>query len=306
MIWLVAIGSTVSAFWILVANAWMQHPVGYVIRGGRAELSDFWAVVSQSYAILTFLHTVMAAYVLGGFFVMGVSAWHLARGQHVDFFKKSFNLALIFTLVFTVLTIVEGHSHGADLYAKQPAKLAALESHWQTSSRAPMHLISIPKLDNSGNAFEALPIPGVLSLLAAHDLDATVVGLNDIPAAERPPVAAVHFSFRVMVALAGVFLLAVLWGLAKRRDIENQTTYLKVLPWLIPLPYLACEAGWLVAEFGRQPWIVYGLLKTDAAASPVLGTQVLVSLVGFIVVYALIGILAFWFMARMARKGPEF
>jgi len=306
VIWLVAIGSTVSAFWILVANAWMQHPVGYVIRGGRAELADFCAVISQSYAVLTFLHTVMAAYILGGFFVMGISAWHLLRKQNVSFFKKSFNLALIFTLVFTVLTAVEGHRHGVDLADKQPAKLAALESHWETQSNAPMYLIAIPKLDNTGNAFEAIKVPGLLSLLAGNNTGTKVVGLNDIPLDERPPVAAVHYSFRIMVFLAVVFLLTVLWGFFKRNDIENQTGYLKILPWMIPLPYLACEFGWLVAEFGRQPWIVYGLLKTSDAASPVASVQVWGSLIAFVAVYTLIGILAFWFMARMARKGPEF
>ena len=204
-IWLVAIASNVSALWILIANSWMQHPVGYTIRNGRAELTDFLAVITQKYAILTFLHTVSAAYILAGFFVMGICAYHLLRKQHISFFTKSFRLALSFALIFSLFEIVEGHMHGADLAEKQPTKLAAMETHWETSANAPVYLIAVPDLKNEGNLVQIGPIPGVLSLLAFHSTSATVKGLNDFPKDERPPVFLTFISFRLMVTLGGIF-----------------------------------------------------------------------------------------------------
>jgi len=305
VMWLVAGASTFSAFWILVANSWMQHPVGYVIRNGRAELTDFFAVILQSYSILTFLHATAAAYILSGFFVMGVSAYHLLKQQHTEIFTKSFRIALVFTLVTSIFTVVEGHMHGADLADKQPAKLAALESVWETQSYSPFYLVALPNLKNDGNVIEFGRIPAVMSILAHHRPGATVTGLNDIPADLRPPVLPVFLGFRFMVGLGMLFVALMIYGWFRRDRLESSPRFLKIMLYAIPLPYLVCLAGWTVTEVGRQPWIVYGLMKTSDAVSPIATSQVGLSLAAFIITYTLIGIVAFILIAKAVRQGPE-
>lgn len=304
-IWLVAIASNLSALWILIANAWMQHPVGYVIRNGRAELSDFLAVVTQKFALLSILHTLGAAYILTGFFVMGVSAYHLLRKQHAEFFLKSFRLGLTFALIFSLFEIAEGHLHGQDLAEKQPAKLAALESHWETQAGAPFHVLAFPDSANERNFFELLSIPGGMSMLISHSFDAEVKGLKEFPPEERPPVALTFVAFRLMVALGFFFGIVTVIGWLKRRRLELCPGYLKLILFCLPLPYLACSLGWTVTEVGRQPWIVYGLMKTADAVSPIATCQVAVSLLAFVIVYTLLGGVAFYLISFYARKGPE-
>jgi cytochrome bd ubiquinol oxidase subunit I len=304
-IWLVAGASSLSAVWILIANAWMQHPVGYVIRNGRAELTDFLAVVTQSAAVHQFIHTVSGAYILAGFFVMGVSAYHLLRKQNTVFFTKSFRLALTFALVFSVVSVVQGHANGAKVAAIQPAKLAAMESLWETRQSAPQYLFLIPDEKNERNLVEFGAIPGALSLLAYHDTQATVKGLKDFPKDERPPVTIPFLSFRIMVGLGFLFLALTLYGWFKRNNLEDNPGFLKVMLFALPLPYIANEAGWMLAEVGRQPWVVYGVMKTSAAVSPISVPQVMTSLVAFVLVYSLLGAAAFYLMATHARKGPE-
>ena len=148
VIWLIAISSSVSAVWIIIANAWMQHPVGYTIRDGRAELTCFWEIITQKFAILEFIHTVSAAYILSAFFVMGVSAYHLLKGNQKEFFTRSFKIALVFGLIFSFVEVIEGDFHGADIAEKQPAKLAAMECHWETTERAPILLFALPDEEN--------------------------------------------------------------------------------------------------------------------------------------------------------------
>ena len=303
-IWLVAGAANVSAVWILIANAWMQSPVGYVMKNGRPVLSDFIAVITQGYAALTIMHTLGAAYILAGFFVMGISAYHILRKQHLPFFLQSFRIALIFALVFSIFEIAEGHMHGANLVAKQPAKMASLESHWETRDNAPVYLFLIPDPDRERNLVEIGEIPGALSMLAHHTPNAVVKGLRDIPKGERPPVTPTFLSFRLMVVLGMVFLLLTVVGWLKRKNLETSSLYLKAMLYAIPLPYIACSFGWTVTEVGRQPWIVYGLMKTSDAVSPVAASQVGVSLAAFTVVYTLLGITAFYLISKHARKGP--
>lgn len=304
-IWLVALASNLSAVWILLANSWMQHPVGYAIRGGRAELTDFWAVITQKYAVLTILHTLAGAYILTGFFMMGTSAYHLLRRQHLGFFNRSFRMGLAMALLFSIFEMVEGHLHGTDLADKQPTKLAALEALWDTQPEAPIYLVTLPSPSNDGNLIEWGRIPGAMSLLAHHDPKAAVKGLRDFPEEERPPVLLTFLSFRLMVTLGALFLLLTAIGWLKRNSLESSPRYLRVMLWVTPLPYLACAFGWTVAEVGRQPWIVYGLMRTSEAVSPILSSQVAVTLVGFILLYSLLGLVAFWLMARYIRQGPE-
>lgn len=304
-IWLVAFASNLSALWILIANAWMQHPVGYTIRNGRAELTDFLAVVTQPYAIHEFLHTVSAAYILSGFFVMGISAYHLLRKQHTVFFNKSFRVALNMALIFSIVAVVQGHMNGAKVAAAQPTKLAAMESLWETQKGAPQYLLVIPDEKNQRNRLEWGGIPGALSMLAYHSTEATVKGLNDFPEDERPPVTLTFLSFRIMVGLGMLFLILTIIGWFRRNKLEESPLYLKIMMYAIPLPYIAAEAGWALAEVGRQPWVVYGVMKTSAAVSPISSSQVMVSLTAFVLVYTLLGAAAFYLIASHARKGPE-
>ncbi len=303
-IWLVAGASSLSAVWILTANAWMQHPVGYVVHNGRAELADFVAVITQLTAILKIIHTLSASYIQSAFFVMGVSAWHLLRGQHRDVFLKSFRLALALGLVFSFGEILEGHFHAADVAAIQPAKLAAMEAHWGTCPYAPLSVLSIPDEAHATNRITILPVPGALSMLAFHNPSAPVKGLCDFPPADRPPVTVTHFAFRVMIGLGMFFVAATSLGCLLLKRLETYRWYLTVMVWAIPLPYIANAAGWTVAEVGRQPWIVYGLMRTSDAASPIDPAQVLITLIGFVLVYGLLGALAFWLIIRTLKAGP--
>lgn len=303
-IWLVAIASNISALWILLANGWMQHPVGYTIRNGRAELASFLDVVTNPFGWMEFIHTVSGAYILAGFFVLGVSAWHLSRKNEVRFFKKCFRVAAVWTLIFALFEVFNGHLHGSEVAKAQPTKLAAMESLWETTQGAPMYLLVIPDEENERNKLELFPIPGMLSLLAYHDPSATVKGLKEWPEEERPPVALTFWSFRLMVGLGFLFAALSLLVFLKRKSPESSPWLLRLLPWVIPLPYLACELGWIVAEVGRQPWIVYGLMKTSQAVSPVAPIQVAVSLAAFVLVYTLLGLVDFYLLFKYARKGP--
>jgi cytochrome bd ubiquinol oxidase subunit I len=304
-IWLVAIASNVSAFWILVANAWMQSPVGYVIRNGRAELTDFFAVISQRFAILEVVHTVGGAYITAGFFVLGISAWHLLRRQHVSLFSKSFKVAAAWTLIFALFEVAQGHMNAEILGTKQPMKLAAMEAQWETVAGAPMNLIQWPDTTHERNLVEGLSIPKALSLLAHYDANAEVKGLKEVPPEDRPPVLPAFLSFRIMVGLAFVFIALATWAFLRRRaPAEGSPLLLRLLVWTIPLPYLTNLLGWTLSEVGRQPWIVYGVMRTSDAVSPLATSQVAISAVGFILVYTLLGIADFYLLFKYARRGP--
>lgn len=303
--WIIAIASSFSAIWILIANAWMQHPVGYYINNGRAELANFIEVVTQHYAFNEIIHTVAGAYILSGFVVMGISAYHILKKQNIELFKKSFQLALMFALIFSFVELIAGHAAGNMVANVQPAKLAAMESHWETQKEAPMYLFLIPDENNEKNNFEIGKIPGLLSLLAFNNPQSTVIGLKDIPANERPPVFITFIAFRVMVGLGTLFIFITVLGWFLRNKLESNPLFLKAMIFAIPLPYIALQAGWVVAEVGRQPWIVYGLMKTADAVSPISQPQVLTSLIAFFIVYAIITCAAFFLMGHFAIQGPK-
>ena len=303
-IWLVALSSNLSALWILIANSWMQHPVGFVIRNGRAELDDLIAVITQPFAWHTIVHTVSAAYILSAFFVMGVSAWHLLRKQHISFFKKSFRLAVSLALIFTIVEVVQGHMHGGEVAKIQPTKLAAMESLWETKKSAPQYFLVIPDPDHERNLVQFGAIPGALSMLAYHHFSAEVKGLKAFAPSERPPVTIAFVSFRLMMMLGFFFLAMAIIGWLRRNTVEERPKLLKVFLYSIPLPYLASEFGWMLAEVGRQPWVVYGMMKTSNAVSPIAPSQVAISFGAFVLVYTFLGIVAFYLMWSHARKGP--
>ena len=306
-IWVVAIAANVSAYWIITANAWMQHPVGYVINeaSGRAELASFFAVITQKFAVLEFVHTVSGAYILAGFFVMGVSAWHLLKKNELSLFGKSFRVALAFALIFSIFEVVQGHLNGSEVAEAQPTKLAAMESHWETQKNAPIYAFVIPDEENERNLVEILPLPSFLSLLAYHDPDAEVKGLKEWPKEDRPPVLINFLAFRLMVGLGMLFMGLTVWGWFIRNKLTENPLFLKLMLFSIPLPYIAMEAGWTLAEVGRQPWIVYGLMRTKDAVSPIDPSQVGISLIAFILVYGILGLAAYYLIFKHARKGPE-
>ena len=304
-IWIVAISSNVSAYWIIAANAWMQNPVGYEIRNGRAELNDFIAVVTQPYAITNYLHTIFSGFIIGGFFVMGISAYHLLRKNEVSFFTKSFRMALVFSLIFSVGVIFMGDLNGKEMSRLQPEKTAAAEAHWETQKGVGFSMLVIPDERNERNYVEMFTIPKFLSFLTKGDWDAEVKGLKSWPLEDRPPVTLVFASFRIMVGLGFLFVLLTVIGWFKRNKLESSPLYLRIMLYSIPLPYIAALLGWIVTEVGRQPWIVYHVLRTNQAASPIEGSQVAVSLAAFIIVYTLLGFVAFFLMARHAKNGPE-
>jgi len=305
VIWLVAIASTLSALWILLANGWMQRPVGYAIQNGRAEMINFWAVVTNAYGWVKFLHTVLSGYVLAAFFIMGISAYHLLKKTDNTFFKASFRIGATFGLVCSILIIVAGDLSGRQVAEFQPTKLAAIESQWKTESSAPFYLIQIPDPARQGNLVEALRIPYGLSLLAYHNPRATITGLLDFPVGERPPVMVSFFAFRIMVGLGFLFvLLAYLAFRYVRRDtLERRRWFLWLMLFSIALPYLCIQLGWIVSEIGRQPWIVYNMLRTaDAVSESLTAGTVVFSLIGFIALYGTLAIVDVFLLSKYSRK----
>lgn len=307
-IWLVAIATNLSALWILLANGWMQNPVGYVLRNGRAEMVDFMAVVTNPYGIIKFVHTVSSGYMVAAFFVMGISAWHLLRKNQVDFFVRSFRMGAVFGLLGVVLVLLSGDFHAVEIAKTQPTKFAAMESVWETKRGVGMNLLILPDPKNECNAVEKICIPNLVSLLAFHDPNSEIKGLKDFPKEMRPPVQATFWSFRIMVGLGSFTALAVLAAviLSMMKSLEKRTLFLQIMLLSLPLPYLAAQLGWIVAEMGRQPWIVYGVLKTSEGVSKaVTSPQVIGSLVGFTLIYSLLGAIDIYLLAKYARKGPD-
>lgn len=308
-IWLVAIATNLSALWILLANGWMQQPVGYVLRNGRAEMVDFTAMLTNVYGLLKFSHTISSGYVIAAFFVMGISAYHLLRKSHPEFFRKSFKMAATFGLVSSLLVFITGDFHAARVAQSQPTKFAAMEAHWETRKAAPYSLFLIPDVDNERNSVEALRIPKLLSFLAFHDGDAEVRGLKEFKKEERPPVLPTFLGFRGMAALGMLFMLLTLiaFVLSRRAGrLEASPFFLRLMLYALPLPYIAAQLGWIVAEVGRQPWIVYGVLKTsDAVSKSITAGQVWMSLIGFTLVYGLLGAVDIYLLTKFAKKGPD-
>lgn len=307
-IWLVAIATNLSALWILLANGWMQKPVGYVLRNNRAEMVDFAALLTNGYGWLKFFHTLLSGYVLAAFFVMGISAYHLLKKNNIGFFKRSFKAGATFALVTSILLFIAGDFHAATVAKSQPTKFAAMEAVWDTQKAVPYNLIVVPDVENERNVVEAVGIPKLLSFLAFHDGNAEVKGLKEFPKTERPPVLITFLSFRGMAALGILFIILSLIGyvISKRDRLESSPTFLRLMLYSIPLPYIAGQLGWLVAEVGRQPWIVYGVLKTsDAVSKSINPAQVWASLIGFTLFYGMLGIIDIYLLAKYSKKGPD-
>jgi cytochrome bd ubiquinol oxidase subunit I len=300
--WLVALAGSMSAVWILMANAWMHHPVGYVLRNGRAELTSFRALVWHNFAFQQIAHTIAASFVIAGFFMLGISAYHILRRRQSALFGKSFKLAAVFSFLSAIWVVGQGHLNGEVVAECQPTKLASMEPTWETQSYAPIYLFVLPDPAEGRNRYEIGRIPGALSFLAFRSPSAVVKGLKDFPPDDRPPVMWTFITFRLMVGLGFLFILASAMAWWIRNLPDRHPFFLRLLVLAIPLPYLAAQFGWIMTEMGRQPWIVYGLVRTRDAVSPVNRAQVLVSLVAVITVYSILGVIAFSLMIRAARK----
>lgn len=288
---LVALGSTLSAFWIIVANSWQQTPTGYKIEGGRAILTNFAAAVFNPSTLPRYLHVVDAAYITGAFFVMGVSAYFLLKDRQKDIAKKSMKIALIFAFVAVLAQGLLGDIHAREVATYQPAKLATFEGLWDTQSNAPLNIFGIPNAANEKIGFN-IGVPGLLSWLVHGNTGAEIKGLKSFAPQDRPPLQATYWSYRVMIAAAVWFVLLVIWGaiLLARGKVYTNRKFLNAAFYSMLLPLLVNEAGWLSAEIGRQPWIVQGLLRTKAAISPLPAYQILLTIILFVVVYS--GLLA--------------
>ncbi|MCB1101668.1 MAG: cytochrome ubiquinol oxidase subunit I [Kiritimatiellae bacterium] len=311
-IWLVVLASSLSSVWILLANAWMQVPVGYVLRNGRAELQDLVAILLNERALVQIPHTILAGFVTGGLFVLGISAWNLLHKHRADLFARSAQIALVFTAVASLAVATTGHTQAQETVATQPMKLAAMEGLWETEGPASMSLFALHDRENMSSIRE-FRMPYVLSILAHNNLTGEVKGMKELQAEMEaahgpgdyvPPVAIVYWSFRLMVGLGVFFILLSLRGLWNwwAGKLETRTGYLRVASLALFLPFAANTAGWMVSELGRQPWMVYGLLKTVDGVSPVVGPGTLwISMAGFTVIYGLLAALGFSLVYKFAR-----
>jgi len=315
IMWVVASASTLSALWILLANSWMQSPRGYELEGGRAVLTSFGALLSSGYSWARIFHVLSSAYTLTAFFIMGISAIQLIRmkkaggtglpGSAQEMFLRSFRIAATFGIVTSICIIVAGDLSGVQVAKYQPSKLAAMEAQWETQKSADFYLLQLPRLAREGNLVETLRIPGFLSVLAYHDPNAVIKGLNDFPPADRPPVFVTFSAFRLMVALGFLFVLLALIALylSWKNKLPQNRWFLWVMSVALFLPYVASELGWVVAEIGRQPWIVYGLLRTTDAASRNLSPgDVLGSLIAFIVIYGSLAVVDVFLLKKFANR----
>ncbi len=311
-IWLVAFASNLSAVWILIANAWMQVPVGYVLRNDRAELADFIAIMLNERALAQIPHTIIAGFVTGGLFVLGISAWNLLHKHRTELFMKSARIALVFTAIASLATATTGHTQAQDTVKRQPMKLAAMEGLWETEAPAGMSMFAIHDRENMTSRRE-FRIPYVLSILAHNNLTQEVTGMRELQAEyeERygpgdyvPPVTIVYWSFRLMVGLGTLFIVLSIWGMVNwwRNRIDNNPLFLKACLFMLFMPFVANTAGWMVAEMGRQPWVVYGLLKTQDGVTPIVGAGAIwISMITFTVVYGVLAALGFYLVHRFAR-----
>lgn len=307
-IWLVAIATNLSALWILLANGWMQHPVGYVLRNNRAEMVDFTALITNTYGWLKFFHTLFSGYVIAAFFVMGISAYHLLKKSEFNFFSSSFKIASIFGLLSSILVFAVGDFHASEVARTQPTKFAAMEAVWNTQKEAPYYFLALPDAANERNTIEAVGVPKMLSFMAFHNSQAEVKGLKDFSKEYRPPMMSTFLSFKAMTALGALFLLltALAVFISQTGRLDSSPLFLKLILYSLPLPYIAGQLGWIVAEVGRQPWIVYGVLKTsDAVSKAVSSTQVWASLLGFTLVYGLLAVVDIYLLVTTAKKGPD-
>ncbi len=307
---LVAVGTLISSFWILSANSWMHTPAGYAMVDGRFVPDDWWEIIFNPSFPYRLVHMVLAAYLTTAFAVGAVGAWHLLRhrrdGSRGEAARIMFSMALWMAALVTPLQIVAGDAHGLNTLQYQPAKIAAMEGHWETQKGAPLILFGWPDMAAEDTKWK-IEIPHLGSLILTHDWDGELKGLKDWPPEERPNATLIFWTFRIMVGIGfGMLGLGVmsLW-LRWRGRLYDHPWFLRLAVLMGPAGFVAILAGWITTESGRQPWVIYGLLKTADAASPVPAGSVATSLGIFIVVYLTVFGAGLFYLLRLAAKGPE-
>jgi cytochrome d ubiquinol oxidase subunit I len=303
---LVFLGGHFSAFWIIVANSWMQTPAGYEINAaGKVILISFFDAVFNPSTIARFLHTVLATWITGAVMVSGIAGFFVLKGLHGETARTMLKLGIILFAVTPLLQLGAAHGHAIQVIDMQPVKAAAMEGHFQTARGADVYVLGY--VDEANEKTYGISIPGGLSFLYNFDFNSEIKGLKDAPKENWPPVNLVFQSYHIMVALGGIFIGLGLLGawLLWTGKIYSAKWYLWLLPFLIPLPHLAHETGWITAEVGRQPWIIYGLMKTAAASSVVVSAgQLIFSLVMFTLVYLLLFVMFVLLLVRIIKQGP--
>jgi len=303
---MVALGTLFSSFWILAANSWMQTPAGYDIVDGRFLPRDWFEIIFNPSFPYRLAHTVVGFYVTTGFVVVGVAAYLLRGGRFFPEARIMLSMTLWLLSVLVPLQIVLGDEHGLNTLEHQPAKLAAIEARWDTASTVPLTLFAIPDQANETNHFE-IDVPLLGSLILTHSFDGEIKGLKEWKAEDRPPVLIPFFAFRIMVGI-GLLMLVLLvasWWLRIRDNLFDSPWFLRACLFMAPLGFVAVLAGWTTTEVGRQPWTVYGLLRTADSVPPSLtGGDALLSLLGYMAVYLIIFPAGILVMAKLARKGP--
>lgn len=308
---MVSLGAMFSAVWIVVANSWQQTPAGYHIVGegmsARAEITDFWAMVFNPSTVDRLSHTLSGAWLAGAFLVISISAWYILKGRHTDFAKRSLKIALSVAIFASLFQLFTGHGSAVGISETQPAKLAAFEAQYDTEGNAPLYLFGWVDDDNQEVRF-GVAIPGMLSYLISGDTEHVVTGLNEFKKEDRPPVNVVFQLYHLMVAigfgLIGISLLgAFFWW---RGKLFETKWLLWAFVFAVLGPQIANQVGWFAAEIGRQPWIVYNLLRTsDALSKAVSSGQIIFSLILFMVIYSLLFILFVYLLNEKIKHGPE-
>ncbi len=305
---LVAFGGVLSAFWILAANSWMQTPAGFNLVNGRFMVTDFWAAILNPSFPARMGHMTLAAFETSAFVVAGISAYFLLKGRYRDFSRRSLGIALVMAAVFAPLQILMGDTSGRRVFYHQPVKLAALEAHWETNTQggAPFAVVALPDMKEERNLIEIM-IPDGLSLLVTHSLNGKVRGLKDFPREDRPNVFILFWTFRGMVAVGFILLFVMIWAaiLWKKGALYTNRRFLWTLFLVHPLGFLATELGWMTNEIGRQPWLVYQLMRTSEGVSPIPAGNVLWSLGLFLVIFPVIGTSYFYFILKTMAQGPD-
>ena len=286
---MVTIGTVISAFWIISANSWMQTPTGFHMEGTKYVVSSWTAAILNPSFLHRYFHMLLASMVTTSFVVAGVSAWFLVHKRHEVFARKAMSFALWAALILTPTQIFVGDMVGLIVHNYQPIKTAAIEANWNTMNGAPLILFAIPDQKHERNLF-AVKIPKGASLINTHKLNGKLQGLTSVPRKDRPHVAPVFFTFRIMVGIGVLLFFVAFYGLFLRwrGTLFTNRLYLKVLPWLTPLGFIATVSGWMTAEIGRQPWVIYNHMRISDGASHVPYIHVAISLASFILVYGVI------------------
>ncbi|MGZ5496166.1 MAG: cytochrome ubiquinol oxidase subunit I [Candidatus Aminicenantales bacterium] len=304
---LVFFGAHLSGLWIIIANSWMQTPAGFRMEGGRAVLDNFWQAAFNPSTVVRFVHTILGGWTTGALVAMAVAAWLMLKGRSAAAAAALMKTSLAVFAAAAILQLGSGHAHSMQVTKTQPAKMAAFEAQWETMDGAPFTLFGIPDEKNERTLL-AVRIPKMLSMLVHFDPDGRVLGLNEFPKDERPPVFLPFAGYHLMILFGLLFILmgaAGVW-LQARKKLATSRRYLKLLLFAVPLPYLANETGWIAAEVGRQPWAVYQVLRTSEAVSAVVPAgNVLFSIIIFGVLYALIGAAGLAVILRTIRGGPD-